>query len=66
MQFITLLATALFAVAASASPVANAEVNPEVLSFISRDLVARQSYCTQCKDGKQSCCSLTTCSVYNC
>ncbi|KAL5376964.1 hypothetical protein DPSP01_010073 [Paraphaeosphaeria sporulosa] len=66
MQFITLFATALFAAAVSASPVANAEVNPDVLTIIARDLAARQSYCTPCKNGGQSCCSLTACSVYSC
>jgi hypothetical protein len=66
MQLFTLFATALFAAAVSASPVASGEVHPDVLAVISRDLEARQSYCTACKDGKKSCCSLTTCSIYSC
>jgi hypothetical protein len=66
MQLFIIIATALFAAAVSASPVASAEVNPDVLAVISRGLEARQSYCTACKNGKQSCCSLTTCSIYSC
>ena len=57
MQFTTVI-VALFAAVAMAAPAPAAE--PVAAP------VAQSTFCTECKDGGRSCCSLTACYVYKC
>ncbi|KAK1963296.1 hypothetical protein LY78DRAFT_683393 [Colletotrichum sublineola] len=59
MQFASFLLTALLAAAASATPIANAEAPA---TFGGEKLTARQYWCTECKNGRQTCCTATQCS----
>ncbi|KAL2203832.1 hypothetical protein CC79DRAFT_1336469 [Sarocladium strictum] len=59
MQFSTVIISALFAMVASATPVANA--NPDLAAREGAVLEERQTWCGDCKDGKQICCSATGC-----
>ncbi|KAH3942328.1 hypothetical protein HBH98_237300 [Parastagonospora nodorum] len=67
MQFTTVI-VALFAAVAMAAPAAEpapVAIAAPAAEAAPADLVARAN-CTECKNGKRSCCSLTTCSIYSC
>jgi hypothetical protein len=58
MQFTTVI-FAMLAAVAMAAPTAEPMAAP-----VAGDLAA--AFCTECKNGGQSCCSLTACYVYKC
>lgn len=67
MQFTSILLAAIAAVSVSASPMAGADnialpAHVRALVDAGETLEARQStWCTACKNGKQTCCSAVAC-----
>lgn len=61
MQFTTVI-VALFAAVTIAAPAA--EPAPAALAAPAAE--AQSSFCDKCQNGKKTCCSLTSCSIYSC